>query len=105
MGMSTRCSRRCRSSTGTLKRSGSEHATGVIAYSPLQSGLLSGAMTAERVDSLPIDDWRASHPEFTGATQLETIAVALEASGAGEGPCHRRRPLSPVTGSFVAHLK
>ncbi len=31
---------------------------GVIAYSPMASGLLSGAMTRERVASLPSDDWR-----------------------------------------------
>lgn len=33
---------------------------GVIIYSPLQSGLLSGAMTRERVASLPNDDWRST---------------------------------------------
>jgi aryl-alcohol dehydrogenase-like predicted oxidoreductase len=31
---------------------------GVIAYSPMASGLLTGAMTRERVASLPADDWR-----------------------------------------------
>ncbi len=31
---------------------------GVIVYSPLASGLLSGAMTAERVAKMPPDDWR-----------------------------------------------
>lgn len=30
---------------------------GVIAYSPMGSGLLSGAMTRERIASLPDDDW------------------------------------------------
>src|SRR4051812_14640709 len=34
------------------------HDTGVIAYSPLQSGLLTGAFSAQRVASLPADDWR-----------------------------------------------
>ena len=37
---------------------------GVIVYSPMQSGLLTGAMTAERVRNLPQDDWRRNHPEF-----------------------------------------
>ena len=32
--------------------------TGVIAYSTLQSGLLTGAMTRERIAALPDDDWR-----------------------------------------------
>jgi aryl-alcohol dehydrogenase-like predicted oxidoreductase len=42
------------------------HGTGVIVYSPLQAGLLSGAMTAERVAAMPADDWRSRNPEFTG---------------------------------------
>jgi aryl-alcohol dehydrogenase-like predicted oxidoreductase len=37
---------------------------GVIPYSPMASGLLSGAMTAERVASLPDDDWRKHDPRF-----------------------------------------
>ncbi len=31
---------------------------GVIAYSPMASGLLTGAMTRERIAALPPDDWR-----------------------------------------------
>src|SRR5947207_777343 len=31
---------------------------GVIAYSPMGSGLLTGAMTRERLARLPADDWR-----------------------------------------------
>lgn len=31
---------------------------GVIAYSPMASGLLTGAMTRERIAALPVDDWR-----------------------------------------------
>jgi aryl-alcohol dehydrogenase-like predicted oxidoreductase len=37
---------------------------GVIAYSPMASGLLTGAMTRERIDALPPDDWRKSSPNF-----------------------------------------
>jgi aryl-alcohol dehydrogenase-like predicted oxidoreductase len=37
---------------------------GVIAYSPMASGLLTGAMTRERIEQLPADDWRRSHPDF-----------------------------------------
>jgi aryl-alcohol dehydrogenase-like predicted oxidoreductase len=37
---------------------------GVLVYSPMASGLLSGAMTAERAAKLPRDDWRHSDPEF-----------------------------------------
>jgi aryl-alcohol dehydrogenase-like predicted oxidoreductase len=38
---------------------------GVIAYSPMASGLLTGAMTRERAAKLPRDDWRRNHPDFT----------------------------------------
>jgi aryl-alcohol dehydrogenase-like predicted oxidoreductase len=37
---------------------------GVIVYSPMYSGLLSGAMTRERIASLPEDDWRRRNPNF-----------------------------------------
>jgi aryl-alcohol dehydrogenase-like predicted oxidoreductase len=42
-----------------------EHHVGVINYSPLESGLLSGAFSAERVAALPETDWRRAAPEFT----------------------------------------
>lgn len=37
---------------------------GVIVYSPMASGLLTGAMTRERIVSLPQNDWRAKHEQF-----------------------------------------
>ena len=37
---------------------------GVINYSPMLSGLLTGKMTAERAASLPADDWRRRNIEF-----------------------------------------
>ncbi len=37
---------------------------GVINYSPMVSGLLTGKMTAERVAQFPQDDWRRRAPEF-----------------------------------------
>ena len=40
------------------------HGTAVICYSPLESGLLSGAYTSERIDALPPDDWRRTSPRF-----------------------------------------
>ncbi|MFQ5583992.1 MAG: aldo/keto reductase [Calditrichia bacterium] len=35
-----------------------EHGVGVVVYSPLQNGLLTGKFTKERLESLPPDDWR-----------------------------------------------
>jgi aryl-alcohol dehydrogenase-like predicted oxidoreductase len=37
---------------------------GVIAYSPMSSGLLSGGMTRERLESLPEEDWRKRDERF-----------------------------------------
>lgn len=42
----------------------SDEGIGVIGYSPMHSGLLTGAMTAERVAVLPQDDWRRNNPDF-----------------------------------------
>jgi aryl-alcohol dehydrogenase-like predicted oxidoreductase len=52
--------------------------TGVIAYSPMQSGLLTGAFTRERVARLPADDWRHGHADFTtGLDANMALAAAL----------------------------
>jgi aryl-alcohol dehydrogenase-like predicted oxidoreductase len=40
------------------------HGTGVIVYSPMQSGLLTDRFTAERVSKFAQDDWRRNTPEF-----------------------------------------
>lgn len=41
-----------------------EHNIGVIVYSPMYSGLLSGKMTSERIKNMPADDWRQRDSEF-----------------------------------------
>lgn len=41
-----------------------ENDIGVIVYSPMYSGLLTGKMTPERIQNLPPDDWRRRDPEF-----------------------------------------
>jgi aryl-alcohol dehydrogenase-like predicted oxidoreductase len=41
-----------------------EHGTGVIVYSPMQSGLLTDAFSAARVAAMPADDWRRRAPYF-----------------------------------------
>ena len=52
------------------------HRTGVIVYSPLQAGLLSGAMTAQRVAAMPADDWRSRNPDFAGDALAANLALA-----------------------------
>jgi aryl-alcohol dehydrogenase-like predicted oxidoreductase len=51
-------------------------AIGVIAYSPMASGLLSGAMTAERVAALPDDDWRKHDARFCEPELSRHLALA-----------------------------
>src|SRR3954466_7914375 len=53
-----------------------DNGTGVIVYSPMQSGLLTGRMTAERAAGLPDDDWRRSHDDFTGHNLTRNLALA-----------------------------
>ena len=48
---------------------------GVIVYSPMASGLLTGAMTRERAAKLPKDDWRKNHPDFTEPTLSRNLAL------------------------------
>ena len=38
---------------------------GVIVYSPMGSGLLTGGITRERIAAMPADDWRKTDPRFT----------------------------------------
>ena len=48
---------------------------GVIVYSPMASGLLTGAMTRDRAVSLPNDDWRKNHPDFTEPDLSRNLAL------------------------------
>jgi aryl-alcohol dehydrogenase-like predicted oxidoreductase len=48
---------------------------GVIVYSPMASGLLTGAMTRERAAKLPKDDWRKNHPDFTEPDLSRNLAL------------------------------
>jgi aryl-alcohol dehydrogenase-like predicted oxidoreductase len=41
-----------------------ERDVGVIVYSPMGSGMLTGRMTRERIESLPPDDWRSKSDTF-----------------------------------------
>jgi aryl-alcohol dehydrogenase-like predicted oxidoreductase len=40
------------------------HGTGVIVYSPMQSGLLTDRFSAERMKAMAADDWRRQAPDF-----------------------------------------
>ncbi len=69
------------------------HGTGVIVYSPMQSGLLSGAFTEERARQLPDDDWRSRDPEFHGERLQHNLAMV-----------ERLRPIAARQGVTVAEV-
>ncbi len=48
---------------------------GVIVYSPMGSGLLTGAMTRERAAALPASDWRSRSPEFKEPRLSQNLAL------------------------------
>ncbi len=83
---------------------------GVIVYSPMKSGLLSGAMTRERIAALPEDDWRrAKDVEFQEPRLTRNLELVEHLRAIGDR--HGRSPgevaiawtlrLPPVTGAIV----
>ncbi|MGE0794228.1 MAG: aldo/keto reductase [Acidimicrobiia bacterium] len=52
------------------------HETGVVVYSPMASGLLSGSWTAERSAALDPGDWRKGNPTFEGDRLAAALALA-----------------------------
>lgn len=63
------------------------HNIGVIVYSPMQSGLLTGKMTRERIANMPEDDWRRSNKEFQEPNLTKNLELAdlLSEIGARHG--------------------
>jgi aryl-alcohol dehydrogenase-like predicted oxidoreductase len=82
---------------------------GVIAYSPMMSGLLSGRMTQERISNFPEDDWRKNNREFQEPRLYRNLWLAelLKNIGrhhglsAGEIAIAWTLRLSAVTGAIV----
>ena len=63
---------------------------GVIVYSPMASGLLTGAMTRERASKLPKDDWRSRDPEFNEPKLSRNLALVEQLREIGQR--HGRSP-------------
>lgn len=63
---------------------------GVIVYSPMASGLLTGAMTRERAAKLPADDWRSRDPEFREPHLSRNLELVERLRAVGER--HHRPP-------------
>jgi aryl-alcohol dehydrogenase-like predicted oxidoreductase len=57
---------------------------GTIVYSPMASGLLTGAMTRERIAKMPADDWRKRSPEFNEPWLSANLAVVERLRAVGE---------------------
>jgi aryl-alcohol dehydrogenase-like predicted oxidoreductase len=82
---------------------------GVIVYSPMASGLLTGAMTRERAASLPASDWRSRDLEFQeprlsrNLTQVARLRKVGERLGRSPGEIAIAWTLhnSAVTGAIV----
>ena len=82
---------------------------GVIVYSPMHSGLLSGAMTRERANNLPQDDWRSRDAEFNEPKLSRNLALAerlrmigaLHGRSAGETSIAWTLRHPAVTGAIV----
>jgi aryl-alcohol dehydrogenase-like predicted oxidoreductase len=73
---------------------------GVIAYSPMASGLLTGGMSRERIAELPEDDWRKRHADFQepGLSRNLRLVRLLRAIGR----LHDRTP-AEVAVAWVLH--
>jgi aryl-alcohol dehydrogenase-like predicted oxidoreductase len=73
---------------------------GVIVYSPMASGLLTGAMTRERIRALPKEDWRTRNEQFQEPQLSANLAVVdrLKAVGARHG-----RSAGEVAIAWVLH--
>lgn len=82
---------------------------GVIAYSPMMSGLLSGRMTRERIANFPEDDWRSKsrdfqEPRLTRNLQLAELLRNIgsrHGRSAGEVAIAWTLRLAAVTGAIV----
>ncbi|HEX2177984.1 MAG TPA: aldo/keto reductase [Actinomycetota bacterium] len=61
------------------------HEAGVLAYSPLASGLLTGAWDEERVETLPADDWRKYSDDFRPPRVYRSLKLVAQLRQVAEG--------------------
>mgnify|MGYP000041235850 CR=1 FL=1 len=64
-----------------------ENNIGILCYSPMHSGLLSGRMTRERIQAMPDDDHRRRRPQFNEPLLTRNLALVelLRQVGAAHG--------------------
>jgi len=61
------------------------HGAGVIVYSPMRSGLLTGRFSRERAESLGSDDWRGLDPDFNEPKLSENLRLVARLSAVADG--------------------
>jgi aryl-alcohol dehydrogenase-like predicted oxidoreductase len=54
------------------------HDTGVIVYSPMQAGLLTGRFSLDRARSLDVEDFRSRNPYFSGDSLKRSLKLVEE---------------------------
>ena len=74
---------------------------GLIAYSPMASGLLTGAMTRERIASLSTDDWRKRNPDFQEPNLSRNLSVVRQLRAIGGH--HLRTPAEVAIAWVLYH--
>jgi aryl-alcohol dehydrogenase-like predicted oxidoreductase len=82
-----------RGARGTVIAWAAEHGAGVICYSPMASGLLTGAFDQERISALAESDWRRTSPAFQEPLVSQTLALV-----------ERLRPLAEELGATLPAL-
>jgi aryl-alcohol dehydrogenase-like predicted oxidoreductase len=70
-----------------------ENKIGVVSYSPMLKGLLTGKMTKQRIQQLPADDHRRNDPRFTEPELTKNLALVEEL-----------RPIAAKHGKTVGEL-
>lgn len=61
-----------------------ENGIGVIVYSPMGSGLLTGSMTRERIAAMPSDDWRRNSSAFREPALTWNLALVEKLKSVGK---------------------
>jgi aryl-alcohol dehydrogenase-like predicted oxidoreductase len=82
-----------RGALGELIPTAARNGTGVVVYSPMASGILSGAFDRERLANLAPDDMRLRRPEYTEPELTHNLELV-----------ERLRPIADELGASVAEL-
>jgi aryl-alcohol dehydrogenase-like predicted oxidoreductase len=61
---------------------------GVIVYSPMGSGMLTGSMTRERIKNMPPNDWRTKHQWFQEPELTKNLELAEKLKSIGKKYSH-----------------